>query len=72
MGYSGVIRQDQTEGSSWKQKWNYTIMNRKKFWFFDNKEISFVACYDVIMKLSEFSELSKEYIAEMQTKLGLV
>ena len=31
-----------------------------------------VTCYDVIMKLSEFSKLSEDYIAEMRTKLGLV
>ena len=30
-----------------------------------------VTCYDVIMKLSEFSKLSEDYIAEMWVKLGL-
>ena len=29
--------------------------------FFNDKEILIVTCYDVIMKLSEFSELSEEY-----------
>ena len=28
--------------------------------------------YDIIMKLSEFSKLSEDYIAEMLVKLGLV
>ena len=67
-----VIRQDQTEDFSSKQKWYNTIINRKQFGFFDNKEISFIACYDVIKKLGECSELSRDYITDMQTKLGLV
>ena len=41
-------------------------------YFFNDKEILLVSCYDIIMKLSEFSELSKDYIAEMPVKLGLV
>ena len=31
-----------------------------------------VSCYDIIMKLGEFSKSSKDYIAEMPVKLGLV
>ena len=36
------------------------------------KKFLLVACYDVIMKLCEFSELSEDYIAEMPLKLGLI
>ena len=35
------------------------------------KKISLLVCYDIIMELRELSELSKDYIAEMLTKLGL-
>ena len=66
------LRQDQTEDSSLKQKWNYAIINRNKFLFFNDKEMLFFSCYDVIIKLSELSKLSKDYIAEMQSKLGLI
>ena len=31
-----------------------------------------ISCYDIIMKLSEYSELSEDYLAEMPVKLGLV
>ena len=47
-------------------------INGKKSLFFNDKEILIVSCYDIIMKLSEFSELSEDYIAEMAVKLGLL
>ena len=54
-----------------KQKWNDKNINGKKSLFFNDKEILLLSCYDIIMKHSEFSELSKDYIAEMPVKLGL-
>ena len=36
--------------------------------FFNDKEILLVSCYDILMKLSKLSELSKEYIAEMPSR----
>ena len=53
-------------------KWNDKIINRKEHLFFNDKEILLVVCYDIIMKLSEFSELREDYIADIRTKLGLV
>ena len=54
-----------------KQKLNYEIINRKKSLSFNNKENLLVSCYDIIMELRELSKLSKDYIIEMLTKLGL-
>ena len=34
--------------------------------------ILLVSCYDIIMKLSEFIELSENYIAEMPVKIAQV
>jgi hypothetical protein len=53
------------------QKWNDKIINGKKSLFSNDKEIVLVSCYDIIIKLSKFSELSEDYIAEMWVKLGL-
>ena len=50
-------------------------INGKKSLVFNDKKILIVSCYDIIMKLSElseFSELSEDYIAEMPVKLGLL
>ena len=55
-----------------KQKWNDKTINGKKTLFFNEKLISLVSCYDIIIKLSEFSESSEDYIAEMPVKLGLL
>ena len=65
-----------------KQKWKDKTINGKKTLFFNEKLILLVSCHDIIMKLSEFSELSEDqnllegfgedYIAEMLVKLGLV
>ena len=47
-------------------------MERCPYFFIYDKEILLVSWYDIIMKLSECSELSEDYIAEMPVKLGLV
>ena len=47
------------------------VPNGKKTLFLNDKLILLVSCYDIIMKLSEFSELSEDYIADIRTKLGL-
>ena len=47
----------------WKEVFIFSIYD---------KEILLVSWYDIIMKLSECSELSEDYIAEMPVKLGLV
>ena len=55
-----------------KQKWKDKTINGKKTLFFNEKLILLVSCHDIIMKLSEFSELSEDYLAEILVKLGLV
>ena len=45
---------------------------RKKSLPFNDQENLLVSFYDIIMELRELSELSKDYIAEMLMKLGLV
>ena len=44
---------------------------RKKSLPFNDQENLLVSFYDIIMELRELSKLSKDYIAEMLTKLGL-